>query len=108
MNAKWFKSLNIINVFDLKLIGVIYRHIFKIKSISMHQLLSMIVMIDFIFMGYAELLATGSKGKVQNESICLHRELNQRLLAFQHGASYNSAMLTVEYHICQILGHWRG
>ena len=49
-------------------------------------------MLDFIGMGFAELWASGSKRKIQNEkNICLHRESNQRFLAFQRGASNYSA-----------------
>ena len=45
-----------------------------IKYISMRPLLSMI---DFIFMGFAELWATGRNRKNQNENIFIHRESNQ-------------------------------
>ena len=60
------------------------RHIcFDIKSISVHQLLWMNVMLDFIYMVLAELLSTGYKRKIQNDNVCRRRESNQRPLAFQ-------------------------
>ena len=57
----------------------------------MHPLLWMNVMLDFICMGFTELWGTGSKPKCQNENICLHRESNQRPLAYQSGAFDRSA-----------------
>ena len=60
------------------------RHIcFSIKSISVHSLLWMNVMLDFICMVVAELWSTGSNRKIQNHKVCLRRESNQRPLAFQ-------------------------
>ena len=58
----------------------------NIKSISLHPLLLMNIILDFIFIGFAELWATGSKRKTQNENICIRRESNQRPLAFQRTA----------------------
>ena len=37
-------------------------------------------------MVFAKLREMGSKGKVQNENMCLQRESNNRPLAFQHAA----------------------
>ena len=60
------------------------RHIcFNIKSISVHHLLWMNVMLDFICMIFAELWSTESKRKIQNDNVCLHRDSNQRPLALQ-------------------------
>ena len=56
---------------------------FNIKSISVHPLLWMNVMLDFICMVFAELLSTGYKRKIQNDKVCLRRESNQRPLAIQ-------------------------
>ena len=39
---------------------------------------------DFICMD--ELWATGNKGNIQNENVCLHRELNRRPLDMQASA----------------------
>ena len=49
-----------VEVFDLKLTSShINRHFsFKIKSVSLHPLLWMNYMLDFIFIGFAELKAT--------------------------------------------------
>ena len=44
---------------------------FYITSISIHLLLSMNVMFDFLCMGFAELWGMGIKRKIQNENICL-------------------------------------
>ena len=44
------------------------------------------VMLDFICMGFVELLQTGIKREHKNENIYLHRESNQRPLAFQPNA----------------------
>ena len=60
----------------------------------MLPLLWMNVMLDFICMGFTELWGTGSKQKCQNENICLHREPNQRPLAYQSGACDRSATPT--------------
>ena len=55
------------------------RHIyFYIKSISVHPLLWMNVMLDFICMIFAELWSTESKSKIQNYDVCLRRDSNQR------------------------------
>ena len=43
----------------------------------MHTLLWMNVMLNFMFMNFAELWTTVSKRKIQNENIWLHRESNQ-------------------------------
>ena len=57
------------------------RHIFfYIKSLSVHPLLWMNVMLDFICIGFTKLSATGSKQKIQNENICLRVESNLRPL----------------------------
>ena len=60
-------------------------------------------MLDYIWIGFAELWATESKRKIQNENICLHRESNQRPIAFQRGASPHSAALTVNYMLLKLL-----
>ena len=52
----------------------------------MHILLLMKVVLHFISMCFAQLWGTGNWRKIQNENICLHRESNLRLLAFQPGA----------------------
>ena len=56
---------------------------FNIKSISVHPLLWMNVMLDFICMIFAELWSTESKRKLQNDHLCLRRDSNQRPLALQ-------------------------
>ena len=62
-----------------------HRHIcFNIKSISVHPLLWMNVMLDFICMVFAELLSTRYKRKIQNNNVCLRRVSHQRPRAFQH------------------------
>ena len=55
------------------------------KSISVHPLLWMNVILDFICMVFAELLSTGYKriSKIQNYVVCLRRESNQRPLTLQ-------------------------
>ena len=59
------------------------RHIFfNIKSLSVHPLLWINVMLDFICMGFVKLSATGSKRTNQNENMCLRGESNLRPLAF--------------------------
>ena len=65
-------------------------------------------MLDFIGMGFAELWASGSKWKIQNEkNICLHRESNQRPLAFQRGASNYAATGTVNDMLLKLLHYFR-
>ena len=65
------------------------QHFLNIKYISLHQLIIWLnAMLDFIGMGFAELWASGSKWNSKWKNICLHRESNQRSLAFQRGA-YN-------------------
>ena len=60
------------------------RHIcLNIKFISVHPLLWMNFMLDFMCMVFAELLSMGYKRKIQNDKVCLRRESNQRHLAFQ-------------------------
>ena len=54
-----------------------------LKSIPVHPLLWMNVMLVFSCMVFAELLSTGYKLKIQNDNICLRRVSNQRPLAFQ-------------------------
>ena len=49
----------------------------------------------FISMRFAKLWGTGNWRKIQNENICLNRESNLKLLAFQPGALDHLAMLTV-------------
>ena len=77
------------NLFDIKVdlssynICICSRHIcFYIKYISVHPLLWMNVMLDFMCMVYAELFKTGSKRTIQNKNVFLRRESNQRPLAF--------------------------
>ena len=60
----------------------------------MHLLLLMNVVLHFISMSFAQLWETGNWRKIQNENICLHRESNLRLLAFQSGALDHLAMMT--------------
>ena len=50
----------------------------NIKSISVHPLLWMNIMLDDICMVFAELWATGSKRKIQNENMCFRWESKQR------------------------------
>ena len=60
------------------------RHIcFNIKSIHVHPLLWMNVMLGFICLVFAELLSTGYNRKIQNDNVCPRRESNHRPLAFQ-------------------------
>ena len=73
-------------------------HIFlNIKSISAHPLL--IVMHDFICTILAVLWATGRKRKIQYENLCLCRESNQRIPAFQRVAltTWLSRLLTTSF-----------
>ena len=73
------------------------RHIcFNIESISVHPLLWMNIMLDFICMVFTELLSTGIKRKIQNDNACLRRVSNQRPLAFQRAplTTWLSGLLT--------------
>ena len=63
-------------------------------------------MLDFICMGFAELWTTESKLKIQNENIGLHRQLNQRPIAPQRGASNHSATLTVTDMLLKLLHYF--
>ena len=69
---------------------------FNIKSISVHPLFLMNVMLDSICMVFAELLSTGYKRKIQNYNVCLRRESNQRHLAFQRVSLNHSAIGAVD------------
>ena len=61
-----------------------HRHIsFNIKSIPVHPLLWMNVVLDFICMIFAEPWSTKRKRKIQNDDVCLRRDSNQRALALQ-------------------------
>ena len=68
----------------------------NMKSISMHQLLLMIVMLDCHW--FHRILSNGQQAKKNKikSNICIHRESNQRPLAFQHGALDHSATWTVK------------
>ena len=55
---------------------------FNIKSISVHPLLSMNVMLDFICMVFAGMWTMFRLRKFQNDNVCLRRESNPRPLAF--------------------------
>ena len=54
----------------------------NIKSISVHPLLWINVMLDFICMIFVELLSTGYKRKIQYNIVCIRWESDQRPLAF--------------------------
>ena len=55
----------------------------KTIFISTHLLLSMNGMFDFICTGFARLWISGKERKSQNENVCLQRDSNPLLTAFQ-------------------------
>ena len=73
--------------------------------ISLHPLLWMNVVLDFICMGFVELRATGNKQKIKNGNICIHRESNWRPLAFQRGSNH-SATLTINDMLLKLLHYF--
>ena len=72
-------TLNELLYFSLKLTcqHINHRHI---KSLSVHPLPWMNVMLDCICMIFAELWSTKSKRKIQNDDVCVHRDSNRRNL----------------------------
>ena len=58
----------------------------NIISTSMHLLLWMNIMLDFICTAFAEVLWMGGQWTNQNENICIHRESNKQPLTLQAGA----------------------
>ena len=63
-------------------------------------------MLDFICMVFAEMWAAESKRKIQNDNVCLHRESNQRSLAFQRVPSNYSAIGTVNNMLLKLLQYF--
>ena len=85
--ALWAPCFNIVSIFHSPFI------------------LLMKVVLHYIGMSFAQLWGMGNWRKIRNKNICLHRESNLRLLAFQPGALDHLTMLIVINLWLKLLHH---